>query len=402
MRSISVSLKSRLKKLYSVPVIGYLVRLGVALVRLPDSESYHAALLKSLDERLHEQARLLAEATRLLEEQRASRAVGIVDLERRFDDLSHLVHASLADILNSWTIQQAMAPQAQPVNSHGEEGISGNSNLQRKVTVDHLNQALSQLQQEVNDIHQEIWARTGALEAELAKRGVELERAADHLANRIEFVRRETLFELRYGEAPYPSADLKAEARIVNPEKLSNVPEGSYRLNVGCGHIPLDGYINVDRRDLPSVDVVAEAGDMPFEEESLAEVFSAHLLEHFPQEQLRREILPYWRSLLRPGGVLRAVVPDAASMIRGYDDGSVSYEDLREVTYGAQDYDGDFHFNMFTPDSLAQLLEESGFVEIDCPVTGRRNGRCFEFEIVATKPDDPSIGRVEASDSQPA
>ena len=33
----------------------------------------------------------------------------------------------------------------------------------------------------------------------------------------------------------------------------------------------------------------------------MSEIYSAHLLEHFPEEELSRELLPYWYSLLRPG-----------------------------------------------------------------------------------------------------
>ena len=45
-------------------------------------------------------------------------------------------------------------------------------------------------------------------------------------------------------------------------------------------------------RDLPGVDVVAKAGDLPFEPGSVDEIYSAHLLEHFPQEAMRRRLLP--------------------------------------------------------------------------------------------------------------
>jgi hypothetical protein len=62
----------------------------------------------------------------------------------------------------------------------------------------------------------------------------------------------------------------------------------------------------------------------------------------------------------------------------------ISFNDFREIVYGAQDYTGDFHFNLFTPESLKSLLLDAGFKAITVPVSGRRKGTCFEFEIVAT------------------
>jgi predicted SAM-dependent methyltransferase len=239
----------------------------------------------------------------------------------------------------------------------------------------------------VHPLQKEFLSRMGAVEEELAKRGVELERATDFLAQRIEFVRRETLFELKYGEPPEGSTERDQEPRILNPEKVGEMAVDGFRLNVGCGHIPLDGYVNVDRRELPSVDVVAEADHMPFEEESARELFSAHLIEHFTKEQFRRTVLPYWKALLRPGGILRAVAPDGEAMIVAYRNGEIAFEDYREVTYGAQDYDSDFHFNMFSQKSLTELLEEAGFVDVCFPATARRNGKCFELEVEARRPD---------------
>jgi len=162
------------------------------------------------------------------------------------------------------------------------------------------------------------------------------------------------------------------------------------RLNLGCGHIALDGYLNVDRRALPGVDIVSEVNALPLEAGVADEIFSSHLLEHFPEEQLRRELLPYYYGLLKAGGTFRAVVPDAQAMITNYAEGNYPYEDMREVLYGAQDYDGDFHFNMFTPESMVALLTEAGFDTPRIIESGRKNGRCYEFEIAAEKQIPPT------------
>lgn len=208
--------------------------------------------------------------------------------------------------------------------------------------------------------------------AEQATRGI------GDLWQRVEFIRREIMYESKYGLTN--NSAMEKSARILAPEKVDKARATGIRLNLGCGHIPLDGYINIDQRELPGVDIVTDLGNLPFAERSLSEIFSAHMLEHLPQERLRR-LLPYWRSLLGPSGVFRAVVPDGEAMLAGIAAGRYSFENFREVLFGAQEYEGDFHFNLFTPDSLSNLLAESGFKKVAVPVKGRPNGICFEFEI---------------------
>jgi len=220
------------------------------------------------------------------------------------------------------------------------------------------------------------------LRAQVERNGV----AVEQQTARIETVRAETLFELRYSSADVVPE--RAPVRVVNPGALAAARSGQFRVNLGCGHVPLEGYVNVDVRDLPGVDVVAALDDLPFDAGEVDELFSSHVLEHFPEEQLRRMLLPAWAMLLRPGGSFRAVVPDAAAMLSAFAAGQMSYEDLREVTFGGQEYEGDFHFNMYTPESMATLLSGAGLTDLEVEAQGRRNGLCLEFQIVGRRPED--------------
>lgn len=218
------------------------------------------------------------------------------------------------------------------------------------------------------------------------------EASIGYAVGRIELVRRELMYELKYGEAGpgNQGAALDVETKIIDVEKVQAAQASELRLNLGCGHIALDGFVNVDLRALDGVDVVAEVDRLPFEKNTVDEIFSSHVLEHFPEEELRRKLLPYWVGLIKPGGTFRAIVPDIIAMNVGYQDGTVEYEDLRAVTYGGQEYAGDFHFNMFTPESLGEILEEAGLVKTEVIARGRRNGACLEFEIAATKAGEPA------------
>ena len=214
------------------------------------------------------------------------------------------------------------------------------------------------------------------------------------LLDRVEFVRREFLYELRYGagrNAPSHMTRRVVESRILAPARVEAArASGPLRLNIGCGHISDADYINVDMRELPGVDIIADVSALPFAHGTVDEISSAHLVEHFPQEELRRQLLPHWRELLKPGGRFRAITPDGEALLAGVAQGTYSFEDFRDVLFGGQDYEGDFHYNLLTPDSLRDLVKEAGFIDIEVPVRARRNGQSFEFELTARL---PMIGR---------
>lgn len=209
-----------------------------------------------------------------------------------------------------------------------------------------------------------------------------LTKSVHDIWQRLEVYRTEALLEIRYGEKK--SEILKS--KILSQERLTEFQSSGLKVNLGCGHIPLAEFINVDARELPGVDVVADVSDLPFTKGTVQTIFSSHLLEHFPQEELRRRLLPYWFDVLSPGGEFRAIVPDGEAMLKGAGEGTYSFEDFRQVLFGGQDYEGDFHFNLFTPKSLEDILRDVGFINITCHAKGRPNGQCLEFEMSAAKP----------------
>jgi len=194
-------------------------------------------------------------------------------------------------------------------------------------------------------------------------------------ADQAEMSRSEFAYQLARGQ--------QSESKVIAPEKLADGAE--LRLNLGCGTFPKEGYLNIDQRELEGVDVVADLRQLPFEPGSVQEIFNSHVIEHFTEYELRTHILPYWHSLLKPGGRLTIVCPDAESMIRDYAAGELPWEDLRKVTYGAQDYDGDYHYNMYQASNLQTYLEAAGFDSVELIERARVNGICYEMELSATR-----------------
>jgi predicted SAM-dependent methyltransferase len=175
--------------------------------------------------------------------------------------------------------------------------------------------------------------------------------------------------------------------RVLNPAAVeAGRAAGALKANLGCGERPRAGYVNVDFREGPGIDVVADVTNLPFGPGALAEIASSHLVEHFREYTLRMRLLPYWRSLLRPGGALRIVAPDWEAMLARVGDGRMAPADFRRLVLGAQDYPGDDHLAMYTPDELASLLRAAGFEGVRIEARDRMNDICPEMEVVGLLP----------------
>jgi predicted SAM-dependent methyltransferase len=175
------------------------------------------------------------------------------------------------------------------------------------------------------------------------------------------------------------------EPRILDPERYQQRVEqlGGIRLNLGCGEKPLANYINVDFRPMPDIDIVADVRSLPYQPGSVDEIASAHLVEHFRQHQLQTQIIPYWKSLLKPGGCVRIICPNWEVIVSHLQQGRLTWEQFKLLTFGGQDYIGDDHFAMYTPQTMSSLLKIAGFQQIEIVTSDRMNGICPEMELVA-------------------
>jgi len=241
-------------------------------------------------------------------------------------------------------------------------------------------------------------AHVAALRGQIAEQGAAVERVAAQvdrgltalsdwvslLQKKIEMLALDLREQISTRREPAALPEPRATDREMLRRKLAAMGAG-VRVNLGCGERPLDGYVNVDFREAPHVDIVADARRLPFDDESLEEIATSHLVEHFRRHELATVVLPYWRRLLRPGGMLRTVCPNWQEMLRRVQVGEMSLDAFTTVTFGAQDYSGDDHFSMYTPETLREVLAANGFGSIEVVAESRQNGLCPEMEIVARK-----------------
>tara|TARA_B100000378_G_C18041232_1_gene410642 strand:+ start:342 stop:1367 length:1026 start_codon:yes stop_codon:yes gene_type:complete len=336
------------RKVYGIPLIGYLLHLVEAFFKLPRNDNRLASLRREY----------------------AQLSFRVDQVEQADIKARHFYQAwdqQLPQFLNAVSTVSAFGHQLQITNSKIE-------------SLEELHNEISERPVEDDEASEFAPEDLKLLVQHQAQQAEQIGKIWD----RVEFVRREIMYEMLYGAK---AVQKTGEGRVVAVDKLEAARlNGDVKLNLGCGHIAMDGYINVDMRELPTVDIISRVDNIPIEPGSVSEIFSSHLVEHFPQEELRRLLLPYWFNLLKPGGMFRAITPDATAMIAAAATGGYGFEDFREVLFGAQDYHGDFHYNLLSPLSMTELLKEAGFSEIHVPVEGRRNGKCYEFEIMAIKP----------------
>ncbi|MGV6809882.1 MAG: class I SAM-dependent methyltransferase [bacterium] len=243
------------------------------------------------------------------------------------------------------------------------------------------------LQQRIDELQQQL-----DQQKQLEKQLQELKEQQQIAGERTEYVRLELFFELMHrlkNTTTKTSLSESEDLPIIHHQAAweQAQQQQNIRLNLGCGHQPKAGYLNVDQRALPQVDIQADVLKLPVDANMVKEIYAAHLVEHFTLQQLRQAVLPYWRDCLQANGTLTLVAPNADAMIRAYADQQIDFQQLSTVLMGMQEYDGDFHYALLSPESLSKLLQEAGFQSVEIVEAAKENGLCLEMTITARKPD---------------
>jgi SAM-dependent methyltransferase len=89
-------------------------------------------------------------------------------------------------------------------------------------------------------------------------------------------------------------------------------------VNIGCGGVYHLGWINLDFSPVgQGVRPYDARKRLPFADASVDAVYHAHLLEHLESDDARQFLIECHR-VLRPGGVVRVVVPDLEGIAQAY------------------------------------------------------------------------------------
>jgi predicted SAM-dependent methyltransferase len=157
-----------------------------------------------------------------------------------------------------------------------------------------------------------------------------------------------------------------------HPQPTTAPTEGPpKRLNWGCGEHTACGWLNVDVKSGPRIDLSCDIREgLPLESDSTDYAVSIHALQELTIPELVPALAELGR-VLRPGGVLRLVLPDLAKGIQAYLCGQ---DDYFQMDGGqARSPGGRFIVHMlwhgysrtlFTADFVEELLVKAQFQDV--------------------------------------
>jgi predicted SAM-dependent methyltransferase len=113
------------------------------------------------------------------------------------------------------------------------------------------------------------------------------------------------------------------------------------KLELGAGARPTPGYTHQDVRQLPGIDIVCDARQLPEGiKGKLEEIYAYHMLEHIPWREVERAV-QHWADWLAPGGLLRTISPDFLSLAQWlvkYPDNDYIVDRVQYMMFGSQTY----------------------------------------------------------------
>lgn len=135
------------------------------------------------------------------------------------------------------------------------------------------------------------------------------------------------------------------------------------KLDVGVGDAPAPGYFHADIQYAPGVDIICDARKIPLADNSVIELRSAHLIEHFPKEEIP-DLLKEWYRLVKPNGIIRILVPNFMKVCSQITNKEIPLELGLLWIYGGHRDQYDIHHWGYTFEILKYFLSNAGFLDI--------------------------------------
>lgn len=158
------------------------------------------------------------------------------------------------------------------------------------------------------------------------------------------------------------------------------------KINIGAGGTKMPGYISVDAYN-EKADIIAPANNTGFQNNSVDKIFCSHMLEHIDRSELDIT-LKHWHSILKPGGKIIILVPNAIVYLQEWID-SYNKDDWKHLenwgTRWIMGFEGKgtgmYHTNLFTVETLIRLFKKNKFIIKSCSVqeTRVKNKSHFEY-----------------------
>lgn len=125
------------------------------------------------------------------------------------------------------------------------------------------------------------------------------------------------------------------------------------KINLGAGDFPLKDFLNVDIYEGKGIDLVCNILKLPFEDNSIEEIYAGHVIEHLTMDEARKG-LKEWLRVLKPEGKIGIVVPEKDLTPKNMIDG----EKFPDKPYKA-------HHSYWNLDMLKKEAKDAGFEDIE-------------------------------------
>lgn len=190
-------------------------------------------------------------------------------------------------------------------------------------------------------------------------------------------------------------------------------------INLGSGHVRYDGFINVDFYYSKGIDYGADLRyPLRIDDNTTDAIVTEHTFEHLTYQSVD-QLLGECHRILKPGGVIRIIVPDVSIFIREYAENNESWfkewekvmltdsddperakrimpTKMHAISFVTQEYG---HVACWDFDSMAYYLKKNGFTAIE--KAGFKQGRNPELFIDLTTRDRTNVSLyIEASKSK--
>src|SRR6266481_1399235 len=140
------------------------------------------------------------------------------------------------------------------------------------------------------------------------------------------------------------------------------------KLHLGCGEKYLEGYWNIDFPEgehtvmSPKVDEYADIRALEYPENSIDEIRSHHLFEHFSRAHALK-LLARWRRWLKPDGVLVIETPDCATSAAFYLTAFSAQRKFQLARHimGSQEAEWALHKDFWDKERFTLALDSFGF-----------------------------------------
>lgn len=149
-----------------------------------------------------------------------------------------------------------------------------------------------------------------------------------------------------------------------------NPGQKNMKLHLGCGENYLEGYVNIDFPPsrhtviVPRADIYKDVRELEYLENSVDEIRSHHLLEHFSRVEAVNLLLK-WRKWLKLGGLLRIETPDFGRCVDQF--GFCNFHERMQLArhiFGSQEAKWAYHLDGWERQKFNFFLKKLGFYQI--------------------------------------